>query len=109
MLFPALALSLSLLGAADEAPVDPGKKPLEVELGKVVKVPVGYLKGLLCDSTTIIQPTLEDGTTANTFVVKGLQLGTTECRVGTERNNLFQIYRITVVKPKPPAAKTPSP
>src|SRR5712664_4776211 len=76
--------------AADDA------QRIDVAVGETVERDVGYAIGLLCDDTSLIHVDLRPKSAeTNTFVVKGVKEGTTQCRVGTMLGRptfLFEIH-----------------
>lgn len=93
-----LGLALGLAGSAraDDAP------RIDVAVGETVERDVGFAMGLLCDDLSILRAELRPSTPAsNTFVVTGVQEGTTLCRVGTALGRPSFVFEIHVVAARP--------
>jgi hypothetical protein len=74
---------------------------LTIELGKTVTQKVGYAMGHLCDDASIVRAEMKNGTAQdNLFVVTGVKVGTTLCRVGTTQDRPTMLFEVTVVPPK---------
>ena len=88
-----IAALLGMLGtASDDAP-----RPLVVAVDQTVEVDVGYAVGFRCDDTKLLEASMKPKSdTANVFVVKGLAIGSTLCRVGTavERPSILLEVRV---------------
>ena len=94
-----LALGLAGSARADEAPQAPLR--IDVAVGETAAREVGFAMGLLCDDLSILRAELRAGTPAsNTFVVTGVQEGTTLCRVGTALGRPSFVFEIHVA-PRP--------
>ncbi len=69
---------------------------LDVAVGHTVEVDVGYARGVVCDDTTLVEVDLVTRNDSNIFVVKGLKVGDTTCRVGTDvdrvQHFLFDVH-----------------
>lgn len=93
-----LARALAGTALADE----PAR--IDVAVGETVERDVGFAIGLLCDDLSIIRVDLRARTPeSNTFVVTGVQQGTTLCRVGTAPNRPTYVFEIHVVASRPRA------
>jgi|HubBroStandDraft_6_1064221.scaffolds.fasta_scaffold53094_3 hypothetical protein len=68
-----------LVGAAN---ADPAPNKLEVEVGKTVERDVGVLRGYFCDDPSLITADLVTHNDVNVWVVTGVKVGSTQCRVG---------------------------
>jgi hypothetical protein len=68
---------------------------IDVEVGGTIEVDVGYARGLRCDDVSIVRADLVTRNDHNYFVVTGLKVGSTHCRVGTSASTppwfLFEI------------------
>jgi len=92
-----IGLILGFAGSApaDEAPQDALR--IDVAVGETAERDVGFAMGLHCDDLSIIRVELRAGTPeSNTFVVTGLQEGTTLCRVGTALGRPSFVFEIHV-------------
>lgn len=99
----ALGLALGLAGSARADDTPPDALRIEVAVGEAVARDVGFAMGLLCDDLSIVQVDLRASTPeSNTFVVTGVQEGTTLCRVGTALGRPSFVFEIHVVPPLPP-------
>src|SRR5262245_17580928 len=77
--------------------VDAARK-LVVPIDEIVELDVGYAVGFRCDDVKIIEPAMRSKSeTANVFVVKGLALGQTQCRVGTNGQGPTALFDVHVV------------
>ncbi len=93
------ALAIFLLGAAIARADDPPPR-LEVELDKTIERNVGYARGWQCDDPTLVTADLVTRGDANFWIVTGVKLGTTQCRVGTEQYRPHRMFEVVVVPPK---------
>ena len=92
-----LAFVLGLLRVDD---LDATRR-LDVPLGSTVEIEVGYAVGFRCDNVEIIEPEMKrKSDKMNVFVVKGLALGHTQCRVGLAAQGPTTLFDVQVV-PKP--------
>jgi hypothetical protein len=104
----ALALTLPLV-AAGEARADgilvPGDYPhVTVQVGKTVEQDVGYRRGRwFCDDPSILTAELVTRGETNKWIVTGVKAGSTQCRVGTEREG-YNVYNVFVTA-RPPGPR----
>ncbi len=75
---------------------------LDVPVGHTVEVNVGYARGIVCDDTTVVEADIVTRDDSNIFVVKGLKVGDTTCRVGTDIDRV-QHFLFNVHVAQPPA------
>jgi hypothetical protein len=77
---------------ADEAEV------VTVEVGKTTSVNVGYLRGIVCDDLSVVQPDIKgDGPSSNAVILNGLKEGSTYCRAGTAATGPWKVFKVKVV------------
>jgi hypothetical protein len=74
--------ALLLLGAVAHADPPPAPNKLEVEVGKTVERDVGLLRGYFCDNASLISAQLVTRNNVNVWIVTGMKVGKTQCRVG---------------------------
>lgn len=84
----------------------PGDYPrVDVEVGKTVEHAVGYYRGRwFCDDPSLLSAELITRANTNYFVVTGVKVGSTQCRVGTELEG-FTVMNVYVAAAKPKAKK----
>ena len=76
---------------------------VDVEVGKTVEHAVGYYRyRWFCDDPSLITGDLITRGDTNYFVITGVKAGSTQCRVGTEREG-FTVMNVYVADAKPPA------
>lgn len=84
---------LSGAAAADEL------RRIEVKVGATIEVEVGNLIGFRCDQPKLIDAKMTTRKDArgevNVFVVKGVSVGTTQCRIGSDLG-AFQLFEVVV-------------
>ena len=86
-----------LVGTTGDAP-----RPLVVAVDETVELEVGYAVGFRCDDTRILEASMKPKSeTTNVFIVKGIAVGNTLCRVGTapERPSMLLEVRV-IAKPR---------
>src|SRR4051794_9467743 len=72
-------------------------KDVELKVGETKTVPVGYAKGLICDDLKIASAEIKDATAENNVVViRGLKVGKTQCRAGTDKDGPRVFLSVTV-------------
>jgi hypothetical protein len=92
----------ALIGMLGTATADAPQR-LVVAVDETVELEVGYAVGFRCDDTRILEPSMKTKSeTTNVFVVKGIAVGTTLCRVGTapERPTMLLEVRVVAAKPR---------
>lgn len=69
---------------------------IELEVGETVTLEVGNALGWFCDEPSLVsaQIVFEDG--YNTWVVTGVNAGTTQCRVGTTVGRASYLFEVAV-------------
>jgi hypothetical protein len=101
------ALLVSTSAFADGILVKGDYPRVDVEVGKTVEQPVGYYRyRWWCDDPSLITGNLITRGDTNYFVITGVKAGSTQCRVGTEREGftVLDVY-VAAAKTAPPAAK----
>ncbi|MGE5182125.1 MAG: hypothetical protein ACM31C_08685 [Acidobacteriota bacterium] len=88
---------LCVLAAAAAAE---GERPLRVELGKTVQVDVGYARGWMCDDPSLVEADMTTKGDHNVWVVRGVKLGHTLCRVGTDAYASAYVFDLRIVPAK---------
>jgi hypothetical protein len=88
-----------LLALAGVAHGEDGSKRLAVAVDETVEVQVGYMIGFICDDLKLIDASIVTRNDVNVFIVKGLAVGTTQCRVGTDPQRGTVLFDV-IVKPK---------
>ena len=90
------AVLLLLASSAAHAQV-----PVEVEIGKTRPVDVGLAMGSFCDDPSLVSVSLVTFGDHNEWIVTGLKLGTTLCRIGTDPSGPTALFVVNVVPAKP--------
>ena len=108
MRFLIAALLVSTIASADGILVQGDYPRVDVEVGKTVEHPVGYYRyRWFCDDPSLLTGDLITRGDTNYFVITGVKAGSTQCRVGTEREG-FTVMNVYVAAAKtapPPKAK----
>jgi hypothetical protein len=97
-----IAALVGLVGMLGTATADAPQR-LVVAVDETVELEVGYALGFRCDDTKILDASMKTkSATTNVFVVKGIAVGTTLCRVGTapERPTVLLEVRVVAAKPR---------
>lgn len=77
-----------------------GAQRLEVTVGDTIEVQVGYMIGYRCDEPPrLVEATMTTRNDVNVFAVKGVTVGKTQCRVGTDPLRTSVLFDV-IVKPK---------
>lgn len=87
LLFPAVAM-------AQDVP------RLDVEVGKSVEQNVMYARGWMCDDPSLVSADLVTRDDRNIWIVKGVKVGQTLCRVGLDRLGVHYVFDVHVVAKK---------
>jgi len=105
-LVAATLLSLASVASADGILV-PGDYPrVDVVVGKTVEQNVGYHRyRWFCDDPSILTGDLITKGDANYFVITGVKAGSTQCRVGTEREGFTVMNVFVSAAPAAPPKK----
>jgi len=95
-------LLVSTTASADGILVKGDYPRVDVEVGKTVEHAVGYYRyRWFCDDPSLITGDLITRGDTNYFVITGVKAGSTQCRVGTEREG-FTVMNVFVADAKPP-------
>ncbi len=94
-----LALAIAVPARADK-----GVPQIAVVVDAVVETDVGTAIGFRCDHPDLLDVHMKTVGNHNVFVVKGVKVGKTLCRVGTEPQRPSQLFEV-VVTAKPPAPR----
>jgi hypothetical protein len=73
---------------------------VDVEVGKTVERDVAFARGWMCDDPSLISADLITRDNRNIWVVKGVKIGSTLCRVGTDRLGPHFVFDLHVVAKK---------
>ncbi|MEO6771477.1 MAG: hypothetical protein ABI467_00455 [Kofleriaceae bacterium] len=98
------ALLVSTSALADGILVKGDYPRVDVEVGKTVEQPVGYHRyRWFCDDPSLLTGDLVTRGDTNYFVITGVKAGSTQCRVGTDREGytVMDVY-VSAAKPAPP-------
>ena len=71
--------------------------PEPVEVGRTVERNVGYATGWFCDDPALVEASLvtrDDD--YNYWIVTGVKVGSTQCRVGTDPTRASTVFDVTV-------------
>ena len=69
---------------------------LSVEVGKTVERRVDNAIGWFCDDPSLVEASLVTEDDVNYWRVKGVKVGTTQCRVGTDPTRSTTVFDVTV-------------
>jgi hypothetical protein len=69
---------------------------LSVEVGYKIGRDVGNATGWFCDDPSLVDATIVTRDDINTWVVTGLKVGETQCRVGTDPSRATFVFDVTV-------------
>jgi hypothetical protein len=92
-------LALVLLVAATARADDLNK--VEVEVGQTVETNVQYARGWMCDDPSLIAGDMVTRDDHNVWIVKGVKIGHTQCRVGLDRMRVYYVFDVTVKARRP--------
>lgn len=104
-----LLATMTIVGAMPIAAADDlGAERIQIliAVGETRVIEVGFARMHFCDDVSIVQAEMRDKTVeTNVFVVKGLEPGTTDCRVGLDPadGRPSYLFGVTVEKAAPPA------
>lgn len=87
-------LALVLLVAATARADDVNK--VEVEVGQTVETNVQYARGWMCDDASLVTADMVTRDDHNVWIVKGVKIGHTQCRVGLDRSRVWYVFDVTV-------------
>jgi hypothetical protein len=68
-----------------------------VAVGTQTERVVGNAHGWFCDDSTLVDAKIETRGELNYWVVTGVKLGTTQCRVGTDTSRASFVFDVTVI------------
>jgi hypothetical protein len=97
---PRIALAIYLLSAV-VAYADGNR--LDLEISKTVERDVAIATGWFCDDPTLVSAELVTRGERNVWVVRGVKVGTTQCRVGTDPSRPVFVYEVHVLPAKKPS------
>jgi hypothetical protein len=69
---------------------------LSVEVGRTTERAVGNANGWFCDDPSLIKAAIVTRGDVNYWVVTGLEVGATQCRVGTDPSRSTVVFDVTV-------------
>jgi hypothetical protein len=69
---------------------------VEVEVGQTVEANVSYARGWMCDDPSLISADLVTRDDHNVWIVKGVKIGHTQCRVGLEQSRVSYVFDLAV-------------
>lgn len=72
---------------------------LGVEVGRTTERSVGDAIGWFCDDPKLVDAAVVTRGDVNYFVVTGVAVGTTQCRVGTDPSRSTFVFEVTVKRP----------
>jgi hypothetical protein len=73
-----------------------GGDALTLEVGRKTDRPVGNANGWFCDDPSLIEASIVTRDDVNYWVVTGLKVGETQCRVGTDPSRATFVFDVTV-------------
>jgi hypothetical protein len=86
-----LALLVCATARADEVP------RVDVELGATIEKNVSYARGYMCDDPSLVTAEMVTRDDHNVWIVKGVKLGQTLCRVGLDKLRVYYVFEVHVV------------
>ena len=86
-----LPLLLASSAFADDVP------RIEVEVGKNFEKSVEYARGYMCDDPSILTAEMITRKDRNYWVVTGVKVGETLCRVGLDRLQVHYVFDVRVL------------
>ncbi len=92
-------VAAALLFASTSALAD-GEIRIDLELGKKREIDVGYVRGWMCDDPSLVTADMVTKDERNYWVVTGVKLGSTTCRVGTDPLAGHYVFAVRVVPAK---------
>ncbi|CAN5664284.1 hypothetical protein BH11MYX1_BH11MYX1_44140 [soil metagenome] len=106
------SLLLSNLAVADGILVQGDNPKVTVAVGKTVEYGVGIRRGgWMCDDPALLTGDLVTKGDTNFFVITGVKPGSTQCRVGLEREGGFVVFDVYITaadaKPAPKLKRKP--
>jgi hypothetical protein len=95
---------IALTALAGSAVADDAPRRIDVTVDATVETAVGFAVGFVCDDPKLIDGSMKTVDDHNVFVVKGLLVGKTLCRVGTDPLRPSVLFQV-VVTAKPALPK----
>jgi len=89
------ALALLLLIASTAYADDVTR--VDVEVGATVEKNVQYARGYMCDDPSLVTAEMVTRDDHNVWIVKGVKVGQTQCRVGLDRLRVWYVFDVHVV------------
>jgi hypothetical protein len=95
-------LATLLVGLELRADPQSPRRRLVVRVGEVAEADVGYRIGYACDNVTILRASVVTRGEHNWFIVQGVAVGTTWCRVGINPLLPSYLFEVIVQPPRGP-------
>jgi hypothetical protein len=92
----AVRLILASLAVAASAHAAGDGIALTLELGRTTNRNVGNATGWFCDDPNLVEAAIQTREDVNYWVVTGVQVGSTQCRVGTDPSRASYVFDVTV-------------
>lgn len=89
-----MALALLLVAATAYAEDVPR---VDVEVGASVEKNVEYARGFMCDDPSLVSVEMVTRDDHNVWIVKGVKVGETLCRVGMDRLRVHYVFDVHVL------------
>ncbi len=70
---------------------------IELEVGQTVEQNVQYARGWMCDDASLVTADMVTRDDHNVWIVKGVKVGHTQCRVGLDRFRVYYVFDVHVV------------
>ena len=70
---------------------------VDVEVGGTIEQNVAYARGWMCDDPSLITADMVTRDDHNVWIVKGVKVGHTQCRVGLDRLRVYYVFDVHVV------------
>lgn len=90
------ALALPLLLLASTALADDVQR-VDIEIGASVEKNVQYARGWMCDDPSLVTAEMVTRDDHNVWIVKGVKVGKTMCRVGLDNLRVWYVFDVRVV------------
>ncbi len=69
---------------------------IDLEVGQTVEQNVQYARGWMCDDASLVTADMVTRDDHNVWIVKGVKVGHTQCRVGLDRYRVYYVFDVHV-------------
>jgi hypothetical protein len=70
---------------------------IDVEVGATVEKNVQYARGYMCDDPSLVTAEMVTRDDHNVWIVKGVKVGETMCRVGLDKLRVWYVFDVRVM------------